>query len=146
VPWASLDRDADSVARLITETLDGTPAGGPIHLDIVRSVFYRNKGAYVVGRVRRGGVTLPLVLPLLRAERGIVVDAVLMTPNEASVVFGFSWSYFRVDIPRPRELVDFLSSIMPFKRIDELYNGIGYNKHGKTELFRNIVAYLQALK
>jgi isocitrate dehydrogenase kinase/phosphatase len=66
-----------------------------------------------------------------------------MTPNEASVVFGFSWSYFRVDVPRPRELVDFLSSIMPFKRIDELYNGIGYNKHGKTELFRNIVAYLQ---
>jgi len=35
------------------------------------------------------------VLPLLRAERGIVVDAVLMTQNEASVVFGFSWSYFR---------------------------------------------------
>jgi len=143
VPWASLDRDADAVARLITETLDGTPARGPIDLDIVRSVFYRNKGAYVVGRVRRGGMTLPLVLPLLRAERGVVVDAVLMTPNEASVVFGFSWSYFRVDVPRPRELVDFLSSIMPFKRVDELYNGIGYNKHGKTELFRNIVAYLQ---
>jgi isocitrate dehydrogenase kinase/phosphatase len=32
---------------------------------------------------------------------------------------------------------------MPFKRVDELYNGIGYNKHGKTELFRNLMAYLQ---
>jgi isocitrate dehydrogenase kinase/phosphatase len=143
VPYASPERDAAIVARLINETLDSLPARGPIAVDVVRSVFYRNKGAYVVGRVRRGGLVLPLVLPLLRAERGIVVDAVLMTQNEASVVFGFSWSYFRVDVPRPRELVEFLSSIMPLKRIDELYNAIGYNKHGKTELFRNLMAYLQ---
>ena len=109
VPYASLDRDAD--ARGPAHHRDArrhAGAGGPIDVDIIRSVFYRNKGAYLVGRVRRGGTTLPLVLPLLHAERGIVVDAVLMTPNEASVVFGFSWSYFRVDVPRPRELVDFL--------------------------------------
>jgi isocitrate dehydrogenase kinase/phosphatase len=143
VPYASLDRNAEIVARLIRGTLETMPAQGPIDLDVIRSVFYRNKGAYLVGRIRRGGMILPLVIPLLRAERGIVVDAVLLTPNEASVVFGFSWSYFRVDVPRPRELVDFLSSIMPFKRIDELYNGIGYNKHGKTELFRNLMAYLR---
>ena len=143
VPYASLDRDAAVVAQLITATLDGMPARGPIEVDVIRSVFYRNKGAYLVGRVHRGGTTVPLVLPLLHADCGIVVDAVLMTPNEASVVFGFSWSYFRVDVARPRELVDFLASIMPLKRIDELYNGIGYNKHGKTELFRNLLAYLQ---
>ena len=28
------------------------PRRGPIEIDVVRSVFYRNKGAYVVGRVR----------------------------------------------------------------------------------------------
>src|SRR6476646_5756190 len=143
VTYASLDRDAAVVAQLITATLDGMPARGPIEVDVIRSVFYRNKGAYLVGRVHRGGTTVPLVLPLLHADCGIVVDAVLMTPNEASVVFGFSWSYFRVAVARPRELVDFLASIMPLKRIDELYNGIGYNKHGKTELFRNLMAYLQ---
>ncbi len=143
VPYASPRRDAAIVARLVSEALDRLPVGGPIEVDVVRSVFYRNKGAYVVGRVRRGGIVLPLVLPLLRAERGIVVDAVLMTQNEASVVFGFSWSYFRVDVPRPRELVEFLRSIMPLKRIDELYNAIGHNKHGKTELFRNLMTYLE---
>jgi isocitrate dehydrogenase kinase/phosphatase len=143
VPYASPERDAAAVARIIGETLDSMPARGPLTVDVVRPVFYRNKGAYVVGRLRRGGMTLPLVLPLLNSERGIVVDAVLLTPNEASIVFGFSWSYFRVDVPRPRELVDFLSSIMPFKRIDELYNGIGYNKHGKTELFRSLMTYLR---
>jgi isocitrate dehydrogenase kinase/phosphatase len=143
VPYASPRRDSAIVARLINETLNGVPARGPIEVDVLRSVFYRNKGAYVVGRVRRGGAVLPLVLPLLRAERGIVVDAVLMTQNEASVVFGFSWSYFRVKVPRPRALMEFLSSIMPFKRIDELYNAVGYNKHGKTELFRNLMSYLE---
>jgi isocitrate dehydrogenase kinase/phosphatase len=143
VPWASLDRDAAAVAQLIGEAVGSLPGREPIELDVLRPVFYRNKGAYIVGRIRRADAILPLVLPLLRAERGIVVDAVLTNPNEASIVFGFSWSYFRVDVERPRELVDFLSSIMPFKRVDELYNGIGYNKHGKTELFRNLMAYLQ---
>ncbi len=143
VPYTSLRRDAAIVARQINELLGGLPARGAIELDVVRSVFYRNKGAYVVGRIRRGGIVLPLVLPLLRAERGIVVDAVLMTQNEASIVFGFSWSYFRVDVSQPRALVEFLRSIMPLKRVDELYNAIGFNKHGKTELFRNLMTYLE---
>ena len=143
VPYASLRRDAAIVGRVIAEAVDRLPDGGPIEIDVVRSVFYRNKGAYIVGRVRRGGTILPLVLPLLRAERGIVVDAVLLSPNEASIVFGFSWSYFRVDVPRPHELIEFLSSIMPLKRLDELYNAIGYNKHGKTELYRNLMTYLE---
>ena len=143
VPYASLRRDASIVARIITEAVDRLPATGPVEIDVVRSVFYRNKGAYLVGRVRRGAAVLPLVIPLLRAERGIVVDAALLSPNEASIVFGFSWSYFRVDVPRPRELIEFLSSIMPLKRVDELYNAIGYNKHGKTELYRNLMTYLE---
>jgi len=86
---------------------------------------------------------LPLVLPLIHAERGIVVDAVLMNQNEASVVFGFSWTYFRVDAPRPHALVDFLLSIMPNKRPDELYTSIGFNKHGKTVLYRSLIEHLR---
>ena len=31
---------------------------------------------------------------------------------------------------------------MPLKRIDELYNAIGFNKHGKTELYRSLVAHM----
>jgi isocitrate dehydrogenase kinase/phosphatase len=114
-----------------------------VELDIVRSVFYRNKGAYLVGRIRTPDEIIPVVLPLLHAERGIVVDAVLMSQNEASVVFGFSWTYFRVDTPHPRTLVDFLASIMPLKLVHELYTSIGYNKHGKTELYRGLMRHLE---
>ncbi len=143
VPYTEPERDAEIVAELIGAALRDMPAAGPVAIDVLRSVFYRNKGAYVVGRVRRGGITLPLVIPLLRAERGIVVDAALLNPDQASVVFGFSWSYFRVDVPRPRDLIEFLRSIMPLKQVNELYNAIGFNKHGKTELFRSLMSYLR---
>jgi isocitrate dehydrogenase kinase/phosphatase len=144
VPYAQLDRDAVLVAELIDARVRGVlGAPGPITLDMLAAVFYRNKGAYLVGRIRAGTASIPLVLPLLHAERGIVVDAVLMTSDAASVVFGFSWTYFRVDSPRPRALVDFLGSIMPLKPLNELYISIGYNKHGKTELYRSLMRHLE---
>lgn len=144
VPYAQLQRDVTLVAELIDARVRQVGSrSGPIELDMLRSVFYRNKGAYLVGRIQVNGEVIPLVLPLLHAERGIVVDAVLMTSDEASVVFGFSWTYFRVDSPRPRALVEFLASIMPLKQINELYTAIGYNKHGKTELYRGLQRHLQ---
>jgi isocitrate dehydrogenase kinase/phosphatase len=144
VPYAQLERDCSLVAELIDGQIRRVLGNqGPVKLEILRSVFYRNKGAYLVGRIKAGDAIIPLVLPLLHAERGIVVDAVLMTSDEASVVFGFSWTYFRVDCPRPRALVDFLGSIMPLKQVNELYTSIGYNKHGKTELYRGLLHHLE---
>jgi isocitrate dehydrogenase kinase/phosphatase len=144
VPYAQLDRDAALVAELIDARVrQALGHRGPVTLDLLDPIFYRNKGAYLVGRIRAGEATIPLVLPLLHAERGIVVDAVLMTSDEASVVFGFSWTYFRVDSPDPRALVSFLASIMPLKSLHELYISIGYNKHGKTELYRSLMRHLE---
>jgi isocitrate dehydrogenase kinase/phosphatase len=143
VPWAQADRDADLVGAQIRRGLADAGLEGPVIVEMLRPVFYRNKGAYLVGRILAGGVVLPLVLPLIHAERGIVVDAVLLTQNEASVVFGFSWTYFRVEAEWPRALVEFLFSIMPNKRLDELYTSIGYNKHGKTVLYRSLMEHLR---
>jgi isocitrate dehydrogenase kinase/phosphatase len=143
VPYAQLRRDSGLVAELIEGRVRrAAPNADGIELDMLRSVFYRNKGAYLVGRIRAGSEVFPVVLPLLHAERGIVVDAVLMTSDEASIVFGFSWTYFRVEAPRPRALVDFLSTIMPLKQVNELYTAIGHNKHGKTELYRGLMRHL----
>jgi isocitrate dehydrogenase kinase/phosphatase len=143
VPYAQLDRDAGDVAAIIRERLGEDGGEGPVAIEMLRPVFFRNKGAYLVGRVRRGELVLPLLLPLISTERGIVVDAVLMTESEASIVFGFSWSYFRVEVHRPRAMIDFLRTIMPLKRVDELYTAIGFNKHGKTELYRSLMAELE---
>ena len=111
--------------------------------EVLPHPFYRNKGAYLVGRLRSGDRMLPLVIALLHDRLGIFVDAVLTSPDEVSIVFGFSWSYFHVDVARPCETVAFLHSIMPLKRVDELYTSIGYNKHGKTELYRALLHHLE---
>lgn len=109
---------------------------------MLAGAFYRNKGAYLVGQLHCGEQRLPLALALVMTNDGIAVDAVLTTADEISVVFGFAWSYFHVDVPKPAATVAFLAEIMPQKRVDELYTSIGYNKHGKTELYRTLAHHL----
>jgi isocitrate dehydrogenase kinase/phosphatase len=138
VPYAELAgnaRGAATIAGFGDRPIDG--------LDVIQSVFYRNKGAYLVARVRHAGGVTPFILALSNGPRGITVDAALPTADEASVVFGFSWSYFHVDVDRPGALVSFLSSLMPFRRVDELYTAVGYHRHGKTEFYRHLMQHLQ---
>ena len=129
-------RDRDRVARALAAA--AADAWGDPRMDgaeVLDAVFYRNREAYVVGCLRRGARSLPLVLAFRSHDDGIAADAVLTTADEASIVFGFAWSYLHADLPRPRATVAFLHRIMPLKRVDELYTAIGYNKHGKTELY-----------
>ncbi|HEX6965082.1 MAG TPA: isocitrate dehydrogenase kinase/phosphatase AceK regulatory subunit, partial [Gemmatimonadaceae bacterium] len=147
-PWQpgyrDLEHDVSLAAVAVDDEMRRTWGDArPEAVDVIQSVFYRNKGAYLVGRMRRGDTIVPLVFALASTEEGIIVDAVLTTVDEASIVFGFSWSYFRVEARRPRAVIDFLTSIMPHKRIDELYTSIGYNKHGKTELYRSLIEHLR---
>ena len=87
---------------------------------------------------------LPLGLALLHGDTGIRLDAVLMGEDDIAILFSFTRSYFRVDAPRPYELVRFLKTLMPRKRLADLYMAIGYNKHGKTEFYRDFLRHLRA--
>src|SRR5213076_2372291 len=51
--------------------------------------------------------------------------------------------YFRVDTKCPYQLVRSLHQLMPRKRLIDLYNAIGYNRHGKTEFYRDFVRHLR---
>ncbi|MHB8873299.1 MAG: bifunctional isocitrate dehydrogenase kinase/phosphatase [Myxococcaceae bacterium] len=112
-------------------------------VDVLRAVFFRGKGAYLVGRMRRGKVTTPLIIALLHEEDGLHVDAVLLTGDDASIVFSFTRSYFHVDEDQPSAVVAFLKTVMPQKRSSDLYIALGHNKHGKTELYREIRQHLE---
>jgi isocitrate dehydrogenase kinase/phosphatase len=114
-------------------------------IDVVETltpIFYRNKGAYIVGRLRIGSEMIPLALALLHFEQGVTIDAVLLTQDELSIIFSFTRSYFLVETEEPRAIVAFLKSLLPLKRIAELYISIGYHKHGKTELYRDLEWHL----
>ena len=146
-PWdigyEDLERDVGHVAAAIDTYLGVRVSGQPVSVaEMVNAVFYRNKGAYLVGRIRAGGQTIPLILPLLNSDGQVYVDAALLTEDEANIVFGYTRSYFHVEAERPSELIAFLKTIMPRKRIAELYISLGYNKHGKTELYRDLLRHL----
>jgi isocitrate dehydrogenase kinase/phosphatase len=143
VGYEDLQRDAQAVAEHVDNHLMKTAASPGIdRTEMITSVLYRGKGAYLVGRFFSGSDQFPLVLALLNAPGGIVVDAVLLHENEVSILFSFARSYFQVDVKRPAALVGFLKSIMPQKRIAELYISIGYNKHGKSELYCDLLQHL----
>ncbi len=142
-PYQNVDQDTRLVSNQI-EALWHTAWGTePVRrIEVLRPIFYRSKGAYVIGRICGAEHTMPLVLALLNDVHGVLVDAVLLTEDDASIVFSFTRSYFHVELERPREIISFLHSIMPLKRLAELYISIGYHKHGKTELYRDFIHHL----
>lgn len=72
----------------------------------------------------------------------MVVDAVLLDEDAVSILFSFTRSHFHALTGRPYELVRFLRSLMPRKRLSELYSSVGFHKHAKTELYREILDHL----
>jgi isocitrate dehydrogenase kinase/phosphatase len=134
-----LSRDAIRAAAAIDRALDGRIVGS---VEVLPPIFYRGTVAYVVGRVRTSDGMLPLLFAFLHPEEGIVTDAVLLHEDEVSIVFSFTRSYFHVEVDRPQLTIAFLQSIMPRKPTDELYTAIGYNKHGKTVFYRNLMHHL----
>jgi isocitrate dehydrogenase kinase/phosphatase len=142
--YEARDEDALLIARRLAEDLARAPRGEALAaIEVVPVPFYRNKGAYVVGRVVTTGGSVPLVLPLVHRENGIRVDAVLTTSDDVSVVFSFTRSYFHVELDCPRAMVEFLRSLMPRKPVDEVYTSLGYHKHGKTELVRALLRHME---
>jgi isocitrate dehydrogenase kinase/phosphatase len=139
VGYEELPRDAARVAQAI-EAHCG--AAGIQALQAVRAVFFRNKEAYLVGRVRTDNGDCPLAIALLNRSGRVGADAVLLTEDDVSIVFSFTRSYFFVDATRPAALVSFLRSIMPRKPVSELYSSLGHNKHGKTLFYRSLLHHL----
>ena len=143
VAYEDRGRDARLAAQVIGEYLHAL--GRRVVVDraeLLSSIFYRGKGAYLIGRMWCGGSPVPLVLALQHHKSGIVLDAALFTEDEVSILFSFTRSYFHVEVARPYDLVHFLQEIMPRKPLGELYIAIGYNKHGKTELYRHLLHHL----
>jgi len=145
VPYARLEADVAEVASRIDGRL-GEPGKPSVvgKAEVVRSVFYRGQSAYIVGLLYAGAERVPLIIALSNGDDGVFVDAVLLTENEASIVFSFTRSYFHVDVPRPYDLVQFLRRLMPRKRVAEIYITVGHNKHGKTELYRDLLRHLRS--
>ncbi|MBK2579663.1 bifunctional isocitrate dehydrogenase kinase/phosphatase [Escherichia coli] len=141
--WQNKSRDIHYIIRHLTETL-GTDNLAESHLQVANELFYRNKAAWLVGKLITSSGTLPFLLPIHQTDDGeLFIDTCLTTTAEASIVFGFARSYFMVYAPLPAALVEWLREILPGKTTAELYMAIGCQKHAKTESYREYLVYLQ---
>jgi len=140
--FADIAGEVALAAREIETQLRALLIGPIAAVETLKAIFYRNTGGYIVGRMRSGERVVPLVLALRHPPEGIRIDAVLMDEDDVSIVFSYTRSYFHVEAENPHETIEFLKSIMPLKRVAELYISIGYNKHGKTELYRDLLRHL----
>ncbi len=138
-PCEDIVRDASLAAERIRSQLKGQRLK---RAEMLGEVFYRGKAAYLVGRLVTEEAILPFVMALLNESSGIFIDAVLTDADAVSVLFSFTHAYFHVRAERPSEFVAFLRSLLPAKRLSELYTSLGFHKHGKTELYRELLAHL----
>jgi isocitrate dehydrogenase kinase/phosphatase len=143
-PYTDLPADLRRLEAQLRENLPDWVCKDPdLNVELFSSVLYRNKGAYLVGRIYTRDEQWPLVIPLLHREgQGIQIDALITDEAEVSIIFSFTRSYFMVDVPVPAEFIDFLKRILPGKHIAELYTSIGFYKHGKSEFYRALINHL----
>jgi isocitrate dehydrogenase kinase/phosphatase len=142
--WADLDKSCERAAERIG-------AGGHARasaIETATSLFYRGRGAYLIGRIlpsAPNAAPLAFALALRHADgQAVEIDAVLLGESDLAVLFSYTRAYFRVDAPFPFQLVRWLRELMPRKRLADLYNVLGYNRHAKTEFYRDFVRHLQS--
>ncbi len=116
-------------------------------IQVLSSLFFRSKAAYIVCRIINGDRTQALVIPLLQnPDRKIYVDTALMRRKDVTIVFSFSRAYFMVDMEVPSNYVRFLLSIMPGKSSVDLYAMLGLQKQAKTLFYRELLYHLSHSK
>jgi isocitrate dehydrogenase kinase/phosphatase len=139
--WNRLEHAAEVAAERLQEIL---PPCEDYKIEILATVFYRGRGAYIVGAAQCNGTTIPIGYSLRYPDqRGITLDALLHGEADLAILFSYTRAYFRVEAPSPFQLVRRLRELMPGKRLADLYNAIGFNRHAKTEFYRDFVRHLQ---
>ncbi|WP_127806856.1 bifunctional isocitrate dehydrogenase kinase/phosphatase [Hydrogenophaga sp. NH-16] len=144
VPFDDLGRDAGLVLEAMRQRFDHHKLRANFQIQALSGLFYRNKGAYVVGKIINGFQEVPFALPILHNENGrLVIDAALFGEDDLLMLFSFARAYFMVDMEVPSAYVQFLRSLMPRKPRAEFYNALGLAKQGKTLFYRDFLAHMR---
>ena len=141
VAYRDMTWDAERIAERANALIKrGAPARS---IEMIDAGFYRNRGAYLVGRlVRTDERVEPFVIALLNGERGIYTDAVLDREADAHNIFSSTLANFHVTSPHYRELSVFLHSIMPKRPLGLHYSTIGFNHVGKVAVMSELKSEL----
>ncbi len=143
-PFINLERDIRLMVKSFMQ--HSSHSRHPVYqirLDILKAAFFRNKAAYIVGRVVTPDGQQPFIIPLLHHEgSGLYIDTLVTDAKQMTIIFGFSRAYFMVATQVPSALVHFLRELLPHKTLAELYASVGLHKQGKTEFYRELLSHL----
>lgn len=150
IAFQDIQRDLKHLDGALRARLNTAQLASVHTVEMLKSVFYRSKSAYIIGRICMPDETLPFVIPLSVTStpppdesNQIVVEALLTERQDLSVIFSFARSYFMADTQHPAEVVAFLHELLPHKKKFELYIALGLYKHGKTVFYRNFLAHME---
>lgn len=142
--FVDLPRDAERVLAAVLAQLGEFRWRANFQLQVLSSLFFRNKGAYVVGRLINGFTETPFALPILRRDDGrFFIDTALFGEDDLLGLFSFARAYFLVDMEVPSAYVAFLRALMPRKPRSEIYAALGLQKQGKALFYRDFLAHLR---
>jgi isocitrate dehydrogenase kinase/phosphatase len=144
-PFRNLDLDIDAVFEALQRHVgDLVRLRANFQIQVLSSMFFRNKGAYIIGKIVNGFTETPFALPVLHGEDGLlVIDAALFAEDDLLMVFSFARAYFMVDMAIPSAYVQFLRSMMPRKPRNEIYSALGLQKQGKNNFYRDFLYHLR---
>jgi isocitrate dehydrogenase kinase/phosphatase len=143
VPYADAERCAARAAESVHAQLAGWGERPARSVELLQTRFYRERRAYLVGRVFGEERYAPFVVALAHRDGGIVIDAVLLHRADVTQLFGFTRSYFLADFETVGDAVVFLKTLLPKKTVDEWFAVLGRLKQAKTERYRLFFRHLE---
>ena len=146
LPFENIDRDVRNITQALIKHTFARPRRAHLNFQfqVISSVFYRNKAAYIVGRAINSNLAVPFAIPILHSgEDSIYCDAIIIGKQGLNRLFEFSYVYFMVDHPVPSSIVTFLRLLMPNRSKESFYSAIGFHKQGKTVFYRDFLHHLK---
>ena len=142
--FEDLGRDVGDLMAAVDAELGEFRMRTNFQIQVLSSLFFRNKGAYIVGKIINGFNQTPFALPILHGANGcLVIDAALFGEDDLELVFSFARAYFMVTMEVPSAYVQFLRSLMPRKPRSELYSALGLQKQGKSLFYRDLLMHMR---
>jgi isocitrate dehydrogenase kinase/phosphatase len=165
-PFEDLPRDTAFVLAAFEAKLREVRIRANFQIQVLSNLFFRNKGAYMIGKMINGFNEVPFALPILQTSSShrrsdktmpslaeddksilsgassggsLAIDAALFGEDDLLMLFSFARAYFLVDMEIPSAYVQFLHSLMPRKPRAEIYNALGLAKQGKTLFYRDFL-------
>lgn len=146
LPFENIDRDVRNIAKALIRHSFPRPRKAHLNFQfqVISSIFYRNKAAYIVGRAINSNLEVPFAIPILHSgEASVYCDAIIIGKQGLTRLFEFSYVYFMVDHPVPSSIVAFLRRLMPMRSKESFYSAIGFHKQGKTVFYRDFLHHLK---